>query len=272
MIRFSAFVLALSLSVSSFAAVEPTVGSLETTAPAPFSKINVDLFGWSYSNSFSQWDGLRASADGSSRGPVEIISQWQIHTPLFGSMDLVVMPQVKLQPTMGVLFQAQDVTAGIQGSVASSGGFSYWARYELAFPLSQGSAKDGLITAPQSVNSVAYQFPGTKVKLEGVLVPSLKFFNNGEQSFFLYASPRLYYLASDSFWVMSILETSWEAARGKALSTFSRLDPPTLGIGVRYTTLNGRGMYVQPFFNVYPWGTDVANSAHLGVMFGGPIL
>ncbi len=263
--------LCLSLTASVQAAVENNSGSIQETAPVTKSSlVKADLYGWTYSNSIDNWDGRRATAAGVPGGPIQINNQIIVHTPAFGSMDFHVVGNFVLQPFMGVLLQGQDPTAGIQGTVYENGGFSYWGRYHLILPVTGSSRADGLITGPESVSSLSYRFPNSRFKTELVLVPSMKFFNNGDVTAFLYASPRLWYLVSDSFWLLSIYETAWESKR-TGLNSMLSTGAPNLGFGFRYISQNGKGLYVQPFVNVYPFGPSLASS-HLGVVFGGPLL
>ncbi len=263
--------LALALSAADFtmAAVEPS-GSLEQTAPSPGRPlIAVDWYGWTYTNALAQWNGLKPTADGSPASPVQIVNQISVHTPAFGPMDFVVMPQFVIQPMQGERFQLWNPTVGIVGTVAESGGFSYWARYDVAVPLLGKSRAEGMIATPGAVNSIAYRFPDSKFKVEATIVPQVTFFNNGEKSAFLYASPRLYYLFNDSWWLVTLAETYAEIKRGA--DKITQASPPNLGVGFRYSSLAGKGLWVQPFLNVYPFGR-VASAAHLGVFFGGPLL
>src|SRR5690606_23462825 len=99
-------------------------------------------------------------------------------------------------------------------TVAESGGFSYWARYELALPLLDKSRAEGFVVGPAAVNTVSYRFPDSKVKLEATIIPSMNVYDNGDVTSGLYLSPRLYYLVSDSFWIMGIVESGFGSQRG----------------------------------------------------------
>ncbi len=251
------------------AAVEPS-GSLEQAVPAsPSPLIGIDWYGWTYSNAFAEWNGLKPSPDSAPGSPVQIINQISIHTPAFDSMDFVFMPQFAIQPMQGERFQLWNPTVGIVGTVAESGGFSYWARYDVAVPLLAKSRAEGMIATPGAVNSLAYRFPNSPFKVEATIVPQVTFFDNGEKSAFLYASPRLYYIFNDSWSLITLAETQSEIKRGA--SKITQAAPPNLGVGFRYSSLAGKGLWVQPFINVYPFGR-VASAAHLGVFFGGPLL
>lgn len=261
-------VLALSGAQVGRAAVDPS-GSIETTPEASRPSLAIDWFGWTYTNAFADWNGLRPSADDSPGKPVQIVNQISVRTPAFGPMDFVVMPQFTIQPMQGQRFQLGNPTVGFVGTVAESGGFSYWARYDVAVPLLASSRNEGMIATPGAVNSIGYRFPNSRFKLEATIVPQVTFFNNGEQSAFLYASPRVYYFMSDSWLLVGLLETYAEIKRGA--SAITQAAPPNLGFGFRYSSAEGKGLWVQPFVDVYPFGR-VASAAHLGVFFGGPLL
>ncbi len=251
----------------------PAIPSIQQNVPASStSRLKMDLFGWSGSNALSRWDGRKAKADGSQGGPIEVNNQVILSLPAFGGLDYSLVTHWVLQPTMGVLVRGLDPAVGVQGVIYENGGFSYWARYHTAIPVTESSRSKGLITKPEAVNSFSYRFAGTKIKLEAVIVPSMEIFDNGDASTFVYASPRFYYLMNDSFWLMSILETGWTSTKGQNPLVLAQADPATLGFGFRYTSDGGKGLYVQPFLNIFPFGQAIASTAHLGVIFGGPLL
>jgi hypothetical protein len=263
------FTLCFVISVA-HAAVDPA-GTVQEVAPSNNARtLKADLYGWTYGNSIDTWDGRRATANGNPGDPIQINTQIIAHTKAFGTMDFHVVGNFVLQPFMGLFFQGQDPTAGIQGTVAEGNGFSYWARYHLMVPVTYKSRSEGLVTGTEAINTLSYRFPNSKFKVETVLIPSVKYYNNGDKTVFMYASPRLYYLWSDSLWLLSIYETSWESKRQTSDNVYTT-GSPNLGFGFRYISQNGKGLYVQPFINTFPFGASLA-AAHLGVVFGGPLL
>lgn len=249
-----------------YAAVQS--GTLEEQAVAPKPALSIDLFGWSYTNAFAKWNGRTPKADGTSGDPMQIVTQITAHTPAFGVFDFEVTPQFILQPTEGQRFQLLDPTVGFQGVVVESGGFSYWARYEAALPFVEKSHRDGVIVIPQAINALAYVFPRTKLKAELVLIPSITVKNTGTSGS-LYVSPRLYYLVSDSFWLMSIAQFGYDSKKGPF--NYYTTGPASVGVGARFLAGQGRGLWVQPFANFYA-NENAATTAHMGVNFGGPLL
>ncbi len=271
----SAIAAGIALSPFSFAAVEEEAGAGAVTkavAPAARPLIAIDLFGWSASTAFSNLNGLKASPDGAATSPIDIVSQFTIHTPAIGAFDFAVTPEIVIQPMQGQRFRANDPMVGLQGVVYSSGGLTYWARYESSVPVSPGSYSEGLITTTQAINVLSYQFPQSRFRLDTVIIPSVKSYTNAQAKAGIYLSPRLFYRVSDSFSFMSIIETGLESKRGSQLYDLYQGGFSSIGAGFRYTSNNGKGLWVQPFLNTFPFGRRVAESTHLAVLFGGPLL
>lgn len=271
MSRALSLLFALVFTVSAWSAV-PEGSVEETISPAPAApRLAIDLYGWGYSSAFSNFNGKKVNADATSGGPMDIVTQIIPHYPAFAGLDFEVTLQFALQPTQGQAINLNNPTVGLQGVLVETGGFSYWARMEAAVPLTQKSRDEGMLFAPQVINTLGYRFEGTKLKLEVVAIPSFTVFNNGTTSTGLYVSPRLYYLVNDSLWLVGLAEGGASADRGTGFFNFHGNGPYNLGVGFRYTSLAGRGLWVQPFFNFNPGGRLVSNG-HLGVFFGGPLL
>jgi hypothetical protein len=230
--------------------------------------VKLDLYGWGYSNSFSEWNGRVPKADGTSGDPIQIVTQLIAHTHAFGPLDFTVIPQFILQPGEGQRFQLLNPTLGFQGTLVEVGGFSYWARFETAVPLLEKSRQEGMVVGPQIINSLGYKIPGTRLQAELVLIPSLSVKTAGTTSS-LFVSPRLYYNINDSFWLVGISQFGFESKVG--VLNLGSSGPVSIGAGMRYTANQGRGLWVQPFANFYA-AEKAATTAHLGVQFGGPLL
>ncbi len=263
---FLSLFLAFSFLTPVFAAVPE--GTLEESAPATKPLVGLDLYGWTYSNAFAKWDGRTPKSDGLGSSPIQIVTQLTAHTPAFGGFDFEITPQFAFQPLEGERFQLLDPTAGFQGVVAEAGDFSYWARFETALPLLEKSRLAGMVTSPQAINVFGYKIAGTPLKAELVLIPSVNFKNSGTSGF-LYVSPRLYYSLSDSFWIISVVQLGYESQKG--MFNYQAAGPASVGLGMRYLSGGGKGLWVQPFANFYANDT-AATTAHLGVNFGGPLL
>jgi hypothetical protein len=121
------------------------------------------------------------------------------------------------------------------------------------------------------MQSVELRLPGTRLKSEIWVIPTLKIFQQQAPSLALYLSPRLIYSLSDSFSLISLLEYSLATEAGKQLLSLTRSGDWSLGFGFRYASSNGEGLWIHPFWNFYPEGT-LASSSHLGLFFGGPLL
>lgn len=256
------------------AAIPAPTGTIEESARPQGGRgaLKVDLNSWTYTNAFTDWNGKKPAGTDAPGSPIQIVNQVIVSTPAFGKMDLVAVPTVVLQPMEGYRLQLSDPTFGLQGTLVDNGSFSWWARFEAIAPFTPASAAQGQLLSPQTVQVFAYRIPGTKLRADLVLVPSVIFHADGQTKTGLYASPRLYYLASDSWWLVGIFESGWEAKKGQGLMNLDISAQPNLGFGFRYTSANGAGLWVQPFLSVYPFGQRVAESAHLGVFFGGPLL
>jgi hypothetical protein len=276
--KFSVTALVFALSFApAFGAVEEEKGSLSAAAskvvtPEAQKMLNIDLFGWAYGPALSNFDGRTATADGVSGSPMTIRTQLAIHTPAFGPFNFMVMPQFDLQPNFASSdrFVLQDPSVGLQGVVYDKNGLTVWTRMEVYAPVTVASRNKNQVANPAITTAISYRPPGTKLRIDTVFQNAISFYGNGEVSSGLYVSPRIYYLMNDSFWLMSILEAPFSGARGNAPLTLEKI-APNLGVGFRYLTQNGKGLWIQPFFDVFP-GDRIASSAHFAVVFGGPLL
>jgi hypothetical protein len=275
MFRFvlgAALSLWIGIAQTAFAAVPS--GSIEDSTEGGFAdKLKVGFFGWAYGNGLGKWDGRRAKHDGTDGDPVEVLNQISVMYPSNLGMDFVVMPQFKVRPLLTTPdkgpFEIVDPTIGLVGTVYKAGGFSWWARFDNALPLSAGSRKDGMILNPGAVNSIAYRFPSSSWELQAVIVPSFAVHDNGDLKSFLYTSPRVNYILDDSWTVFGIMETATETKRAAGLFNFTSASPTSLGGGFKYSFSS---LYVQPFLNVYPFGRVDGASTYIGMFFGGDLM
>ncbi len=263
-------VLALFAPATGWSAIE---GSLSEEVPAaPFSRLGLELYSWTYSNPLSNWNGRAATADGSEGDPVEVWNQLTLSTPLFGSLHLEVTPQfvLRLGPSEDSRFRLEDPSVGVEGDLIDSEAFTLWARYEVLLPVAAESRESGMLFAPQASQTLEWRIPNTRLRAELTFIPVLKFYADGTKLGAVYLSPRVYYSISDSLDVFSILESNFESPEGEHFLQLKLVDSVSVGAGVRYQS-GQEGFWVQPFLNVYPSGR-MASNAHLGVFFGGPLL
>ncbi|MBY0371995.1 hypothetical protein K2X33_15020 [bacterium] len=267
----------LFLSASAFAAVEETssvpAGATETFANPGAERLKIDLFSYGYSSSFSNFNGRRATHDNTDGDPVQITNEVTFSYPLFGGQSLALTPQVVLQPNQGDRLQLGRPHLGVQGVAFDNGTWSLFSRAELGIPLTPGDLNDGYVTGPQWIASLGFQVRGTKWKIETVFVPSVSFYADGTAGSYVYFSPRVIYQLSDSWNLLGIWETHFSSDRKKpnGILALNSARPSNLGVGFKYASANGTGLWVQPFFSVYPNGR-VLETAHLGLNFGGPLL
>lgn len=236
-------------------------GTVEETVTSDSKPIGIELYSWGYSAPFSD----------PSRSAIQITNQLTVHTPAFGPFDFEVTPQFVLQPFEGERFQLLDPSVGLEGTVVESGPFTYWARYEFVLPVSSQSREAGMLFAPQAMQSFEFQVPGTRLKSEFWFIPTLKILNGKDPKLALYLSPRLTYSLTDSFSVIGLAEASLESPNGRSLLHLTQTSPWTMGLGVRYASAAGEGLWIHPFWNFSPEGT-IASTSHLGLFFGGPLL
>jgi hypothetical protein len=266
---FLFFAALLALSARTGHGVTPD-GEIETDSDVR-PALRMELYSWAYSSPFLQFNGKSASVGGADDEPVQLINQLTIATPAFGPMDWEFTPQFIFQPLEGDRFQILDGSVGLEGNLWEGGGWTYWARYEFVLPLSSNSRESGMVLAPQAVQNLSFQFPGTRLRTELSFTPTLSIFDNSETAFSLYLSPRIFYELSPSFSLFTMLEVGFESERGASPWDLTAVEDATLGLGFRYASRSGEGFWVQPFLDFYPAG-DVLANAHLGVFFGGPLL
>jgi hypothetical protein len=245
-------------------------GTVEESIFSPTKRFGIDLYSWTYTNPFGEWNGRTATTDGATGEPFQIINQLTLHTPAFGGFDLEVTPQIVLQPYQGERVRLLEPSVGLEGNFIETSGFTYWARLEVLLPLSGPGKDDGLVAGPQAVQSIEWLVPGSRWRLEVSFTPQVRFYNNGETAMNVYVSPRVFYSFTDAFSVLSIVETSVESPRGLGLVDW-KAGALSVGAGCRYQSGGGEGLWVMPFLNMYPAG-PIASNTHLGVFFGGPVL
>ena len=268
-------VLSLWMSTAQPALAATPSGSIEESTSGGFTdKLKVGLFGWTKGNGIGQWDGRQATHDGKAGDPVEVMNQISVMYPSNLGLDFVVMPQFSVRPLLTTpdkgAFELKDATVGIVGTVYKSGGFSYWARFDNALPLSSGSRKDGIVLNPGSVNSIAYRFPSSSWELQAVIAPSFAVHDNGDLKSFLYASPRVNYIVDSSWTVFAILEATTETKRAAGLFNFVSAGPTNIGAGFKYSFSS---VFLQPYLNVYPFANKINDSnMYVGMMFGGDLM
>ncbi len=245
-------------------------GAVEESVLSPSKRFGIDLYSWSYTNPFGEWNGRTATADGATGEPFQIINQLTLHTPAFDRFDFEITPQIVLQPYQGERVRLLEPSIGIEGNMIETAAFTYWTRLEVLLPLAGPGRDDGLVAGPQAVQSFELQMPGSRWRVEFSLIPQMKFFNTGETAASVYLSPRLFYSFTDAFSLLSIAEWFIESPRGVGFVDW-RAGAVSLGAGCRYHSGGGEGLWVMPFLNMYPSG-PIASNAHLGVFFGGPVL
>lgn len=268
---FALAVLILSAGIAP-AYAAPTDGSIEESVPTTtWEKIGVELYGWSYGSGVGRFDGRQPNNDGTPGDPVEIVNQVSITHPTNVGLDFVLMPQFSFRPFLSdaefKAFELKDPTFGLVGTVYQSGGFSWWARFENALPLSQGSRDDKVILAPGSVNTFSYRFARSPWELQTTISPSISLLSGGEFKSYLYFSPRVNYIFDDSWALFTYLEAATETEPGAGLTNFTSAQDTNLGLGVRYSVA---GMFFEPSINVYPFGeVQDSTTAFVGLFFGG---
>jgi hypothetical protein len=258
-----------------FAAVEEQ-GSLAAVAPkvsgASDAKVlGIDLWGGSYGQALTRFDGRTLKEDGSPDAPTAVTTQITVSTPAFGPFRFEVTPTFTLRPNFAEnRFEVQNPSFGLEGTVYDKAGLSVWTRMEFVAPLTGKSRAENLGVSPQILTVLQYKIGRSKFRFQTVISNNINFYDQMETSAGLYISPRLFYDVSDSFAVVGLFETTEESKRGGPVFALDRL-PSNLGLGFRYTSANGKGLWIQPLFDVMPFGRMDA-TAHLAVTFGGPIL
>ncbi len=267
--RAAAFLL-LWVSALTWGAPTPTGTLSEDVSPGAPS-FGVDLYSWTYSNPFSQWNGQTATVDGAEGGPIQIVNQITLHSPAFGPFDFELTPQIVLQPMQGERFQLLDPSAGIEGTLIEANGFTYWVRIEALLPITAVSRDEGMILGPQTSHSLDYRFPGGRWMLSLSLTPTVRIYNDRTTNLQFYFSPRLAYVLTDSLWLVGLAEGTWQSERGTSIFRLMKQGEINLGLGMRYTMNAGEGFWLQPFLGFFPAGSFASN-AHLGLFFGGALL
>jgi hypothetical protein len=246
-------------------------GAVEESVLSPTKRFGIDLYSWSYTNPLGEWNGRTATSEGATGEPFQVINQITFHTPAFNQFDFEITPQVVLQPYQGERVRLMDPSVGIEGNFIQTEAFTYWTRFDVLVPVTGPSRDEGMVAGPQVMQSFELQLPGSRWRMEFSLIPQVKIYNDGAVSANMYISPRIFYSLSDAFSLLSILETGLEIKRGESFAAVQQVGDLSLGAGFRYRSGAGAGMWVMPFFNVYPSG-KIASNAHLGVFFGGPVL
>lgn len=263
--------LALLLVASvAWAAPAPT-GTLSDDVSPGAPSFGVDLYSWTYSNPFSQWNGQAATVDGADGGPIQIVNQVTLHAPAFGPFDFELTPQIVIQPMQGERFQLLDPSAGLEGTLVDQNGFKYWVRIEALMPLTPTSRDEGMILGPQIGHALDYRIPESRWVVSLSLTPTLRIYDNGDTSLQIYVSPRVAYVLTDSVWLVGLAECIWQSERETSIFRLMKQGEVNLGLGVRYTMNRGEGFWLQPFLGFYPRGS-LASNAHLGLFFGGSLL
>jgi len=239
-------------------------GSLEEKVST--SHVKVDLYGWTYSSAFSDFNGQTASAEGSGGGPIQLANQITAHTPAFGAFDFEITLPVVFQPFEGYRIQVGDPGVGVEGNW-TWGRFNLWSRYDVLIPLSNTSREIGMLLGPRMDHMLQTRL-ARWLHSEVSWTTVLQLFGGSEWGTTVYLSPRLYYDFSDSFSLFVMMESNWQIARAE--STLQLATPVSMGLGFRYSTLAGEGIWVQPFVNFYP-SELLASNAHLGLFVGGPL-
>jgi len=235
------------------------------------SPVGFELYGWSYGPSFGKWDnGNVPGAAGTADRPSAITTQAILTLPMTQNFKLSVIPMFDIAPfTSNDKFVLYNPTVGFQGDLIKAGGFSWWARFEMALPLTESSRTAGMILGPQSVMSLKYAF--SNIEAETVLVPSITFYNQSRISNYLYVSPRLFYIFNDSWRLVALMESHFTKDAGKDLSEFNTMRGSNLGIGFR-KSWQGGDYWIQPFVNLYPFGRVAADSVFAGFFFNARLL
>lgn len=266
----SVWICVLFVSALAWALPEPA-GTLSDDVSPGGPSFGVDIYSWTYSNPFSQWNGQAASAEGADGGPIQIVNQVTLHAPAFGPFDFELTPQIVIQPMQGQRFQLLDPSAGIEGTVFEQNGLTYWVRIETLLPLSPASRDDGMILGPQVGHALDYRFPESRWMLSLSFTPTVRFYDDGTNSLQIYLSPRVAYVLSDSLWLVGLAEANWQSERGTSVLRLMKQGEVNMGLGVRYALNGVDGFWLQPFLGFYPAG-PIADNAHLGLFFGGSLL
>lgn len=275
--RVSTFVSLLCLSPL-LAAVEEA-GSVSAVAPkvnsaADAKVLGIDLWGGSYGQALSRFDGRTLKEDGTLGGPFNVTTQLTFSTPAFGPFRFEITPTFVLQPNFAEnRFEVMNPSFGLEGTVYEKAGLSLWTRMEFVAPLTSKSAAEGLTFSPQILSVLQYKIGNSKLRFQTVIANNINLYTQGalEGSAGLYVSPRLFYDVSDSFSLVALFEAAEESSRKAGLFDMTRSPSSNLGFGFRYTSANGKGLWIQPLFDVMPFGR-MESTAHLAVNFGGPIL
>jgi hypothetical protein len=272
-VRGALFIVLLGYVSPTFGAPTAPAGSIEEdTDKSTWDKVGVGLFGWTYGNGLGRWDGRKPKPDGQPGDPIEITNQISITYPTSIGMDFVVVPAFVVRPFLNTTdkaaFDILNPSVGITGTVYSSGGFSWWARFDNTLPLTATSRTDGMLLSPGAVNSFAYRFANTGWEVQAVVVPSVTLYSDGDLKSFLYFSPRLNYSVNSALTLFGILEAATETKRATGLTNFVSAQATNVGAGFKYSFAD---LYVQPFINVYPFNRVNDTTTFIGMMFGGKL-
>ncbi len=273
--RVTTFLSVLCLSPL-LAAVEEQ-GSISAVAPAVNSAadaklLGIDLWGGSYGQALTRFDGRILQENGADDGPFVVTTQLTFSTPAFGPFRFEVTPTFVLQPNFAQdRFEVDNPSLGLEGVVYDKAGLSLWTRMEFVLPLTGKSRANGLGVSPQILSILTYKIGNSRFRLQTVMSNNINFYNQLEATAGLYISPRLFYDVSDSFSMVALFEATEKSTRGNGVFALDRSLNSNLGLGFRYTMANGKGLYIQPLFDVMPFGR-MDTTAHVAVTFGGPIL
>jgi hypothetical protein len=252
-----------------------------SSAPLPeqkkniFKDIQIGVFGWSYGPAIGNFDqGTTPNVQGPQQASSNATTQIAISAPVNDQWRAVVIPTFTVEPFAETnRGRLQNPTLGIQGTVYTNGGFSYWTRFEAAVPASEASYRDGLVAGPQTVQVLSYRGEGSAWGFQHVVVPGTSFFKNGETSGFLYMSPMISYHINDDWRITLLSEHFWGRERGTNVSRLIETQPDMIGLGFRKTwTLSAnQNLFIQPYVNSFPDRLSVDN-AHIAFLFGGRLL
>lgn len=255
-------------------AAAPT-GSVEEKIDerSSWDKIGLELYGWSYGAGVGQMNGRKPSADGSEGDPIEVVNQFTMSYPTSSGMDLVFVPSFSFRPFLTTDeaggFELKDPTIGMSGTLWESGGWSLWARFDNAIPLSTASRDDGMVLSPGTLALLSYRFAASGFELQTVVQPNFSILSNGDMKSYLFFSPRLNYLFNTTWALFGYLETAAETERAAGLTNFVSAQDTHVGVGVRY---NFADLFLEPSINMFPFG-DVRNSTttFVSLFFGGKL-
>jgi hypothetical protein len=260
---------------TAFLAAAPVDGSLEesVSGTSTWSKIGLELYGWSYGSGLGRWDGRKPNADGSEGDPIEVMNQLTISYPTAMGMDFVVIPQFSFRPFVTTQdqrpFELKDPTVGIAGTVFENRGLSLWARFENALPVSAASRDDGMVLSPGVLATVSYKFARSGWELQTTVGPSVTLLDNGDLRSFLYFNPRVNYVLNDTFALFGYLETATQTERASGLFNFSSGQDTHVGLGLRYSVAD---LFIEPSINVLPFAeAQDASTTFVAVFFGGKL-